>query len=62
MSPKRIENMTTSIASMNRSQLKRHIKCFKGRFKLDFTDDYLDSLSASKLQHILLAAVVTRSC
>ena len=61
MSPKRFESMSNSIVSMKKNQLKRHIKGFKGRFKMDFTESYLDSLSTSKLQHILLAAMVTRS-
>lgn len=61
MSPKRFETMSASIVSMTKSQLKRHIRCFRGRFKLDFTDEYLESLPASKLQHILLAAMVTKS-
>ena len=61
MCPKRFETMSSSIVSMSKSQLKRHIRCFKGRFKLDFTDEYLDSLPTSKLQHILLAAMVTKA-
>jgi hypothetical protein len=48
----------TSIASLGRNELTRRIKNFHGRFKLDFSDDYLDKLSVDRLRHILLAALV----
>jgi hypothetical protein len=57
-SSKNIEHTTTSIAALSRDELKRRIKNFKGRFKLDFTDDYLNNLSVDKLRHILLAALI----
>jgi hypothetical protein len=47
-----------SIAALGRDELKRRIKDFRGRFKLDFSDDYLDSLSLDRLRHILLAALI----
>jgi hypothetical protein len=52
------EQMATSIAVLGRNELKRRIKNFRGRFKLDFTEDYLDSLSVDRLRHILLAALI----
>lgn len=55
------EDMATSVVSMSKSQLKRRLKKFKGRFKLDFTDKYLDSVGAERLKHILLAAMVTNT-
>ncbi len=54
----RFEQTTTSIASLGRNELKRRIKCFRGRFKLDFTEEYLNKLSVDRLRHILLAAVI----
>lgn len=48
----------TSIASLGRNELTRRIKNFRGRFKLDFTEDYLDKLSVDRLRHILLAALI----
>jgi len=57
-SGKNFERTTTSIAALSRGELKRQIKNFKGRFKLDFTDDYLNNLSVDKLRHILLAALI----
>lgn len=51
--------MATSIASLDRETVKNRLKHFKGRFRLDFTDDYLDKLSVDRLRHILLAALIT---
>ena len=58
ISRERFEQTAVSIACLNKGQLKSHIKNFKGRFKLDFTEDYLNKLSADRLRHILLAAHV----
>jgi len=59
MAPKKyFEQTATSIAALDRSELKRRIRNFRGRFKLDFTEDYLDNLSVERLRHILLAALV----
>ncbi|MHC4389097.1 MAG: hypothetical protein ACYSX1_10865 [Planctomycetota bacterium] len=52
------EQTATSIASLGRTELKRRIKNFRGRFKLDFTEDYLNRLSVDRLRHILLAALI----
>jgi hypothetical protein len=53
-----LERQATSIAALGRNELKSRIKNFRGRFKLDFTEDYLNKLSIDKLRHILLAAVI----
>ena len=53
------EQVATSIAALGKEELKRRIKTFKGRFRLDFTDDYLNSLSVDRLRHILLAALIS---
>ncbi|MEN6336242.1 MAG: hypothetical protein ABFE01_18465 [Phycisphaerales bacterium] len=52
------EQLVTSIAALGRDELKRRIKDFRGRFKLDFSDDYLDNISLDRLRHILLAALI----
>ena len=44
--------------ALDRNELKRRIKDFRGRFRLDFTEDYLNSLSVDRLRHILLAALI----
>ena len=52
------ESTATSLASLDRGELERKIKGFRGRFRLDFTDDYLHKLSVERLRHILLAALM----
>jgi hypothetical protein len=52
------EREATSIAALGRHELERRIKNFRGRFKLDFTQDYLNRLSVDRLRHILLAALM----
>ncbi len=54
----RFERAATSIATLPRPELKKRIKNFRGSFKLDFTDDYLDRISLDRLRHILLAALL----
>jgi len=49
---------TASVGVLGRTELTRRIGCFKGKFKLDFTEDYLNSLSVNRLRHILLAALI----
>ncbi|MFA5553624.1 MAG: hypothetical protein WCZ89_00480 [Phycisphaerae bacterium] len=56
VSRKDFEKTATAIASLDRNELTQRIKNFRGRFKLDFTDQYLNSLSTDRLKHILLAA------
>jgi hypothetical protein len=52
------EQTATSIASLGRDELKKRIRGFRGRFKLDFTENYLDTISVERLRHILLAALI----
>lgn len=52
------EQTATSIAALGRTELKSRIKNFRGRFKLDFTEEYLNKLSVDRLRHILLAALI----
>jgi len=59
MTPKQyFEQTATSVAALERPELKKRIRNFKGRFKLDFSDDYLNKLSVDRLRHILLAALI----
>jgi hypothetical protein len=52
------EQASTSIGTLDREELKRRIKNFKGRLRLDFTDDYLENLPIDRLRHVLLAALI----
>ena len=58
-SGKFIERQVNSISALGRKELKKRIKNFPGRFKMDFTDDYLNRISVERLRHILLAALIT---
>lgn len=53
-----IERTVASISGMGKTELKKRIRTFGGRFRLDFTNDYLNSASADRLRHILLAATI----
>ena len=52
------EQTATLIAALSRSELERRIRNFKGRFKLDFSKDYLNNLTVDRLRHVLLAALI----
>ena len=53
------EKMCSKIASMSKREVIRKLINFKGPIKMDYTTDYLESLTADRLRHILLAAEVT---
>ena len=59
-SASRFEKLSSSVVSLSKSQLMKRIRKFKGGFKLDFTDSYLEKLSVDRLRHILLAAMITK--
>ncbi len=54
-----LEQTAISLTALDKGELKRRICNFRGRFKLDFTEDYLNKLSVDRLRHILLAALLT---
>ncbi|MCH7916627.1 MAG: hypothetical protein IIC50_01420 [Planctomycetes bacterium] len=59
MAPDRcLEQSATTVVSMGKSELKKRIRRFNGRFRLDFSDDYLNGVNADRLRHILMAAMI----
>jgi hypothetical protein len=58
VSKKNFEQTATSLTALGKNELKKRIKNFKGRFKLDFSDDYLNKLTVDRLRHVLLAALI----
>jgi len=52
------EQTATSISTLGREDLKKRIRSFRGRFKLDFSEEYLDKVGVDRLRHILLAALI----
>ena len=51
--------MSSSISSLSKPEVKRRLVTLKSRLNLDFTDSYLESIGLDKLRHILFAAMVT---
>ena len=54
----RVEQLVVDIATMSRVDLVGMLRKLNCHFKLDFTDDYLESLSLERLRHVALAAVL----
>ncbi|OHB59401.1 MAG: hypothetical protein A2173_11760 [Planctomycetes bacterium RBG_13_44_8b] len=54
------EQLIRMVASLGRNDVVQKIKSFNGRFRLDFTDEYLKGLSLDRLKHILFAALSTK--
>ena len=61
-SKRQYERTAISIASLGKNEVKKRIRNFKGRFRLDFSDEYLDKLTVDRLRHILLAAMINAKC
>lgn len=53
LSPEEVEMLNHSIQSMDRETIVHHLKSFRSRFPLDFTPDFYQRESISRLRHIL---------
>jgi len=53
-----LENSAAEVGRLDRDELVRRIQTFKGRFKLDFTNDYLNKLPVDRLRHLYFAALI----
>jgi hypothetical protein len=53
-----IEQMARDIATMDRPQLMGLLREMACPFKMDFSDEYLDSVTLERLRHIALAAAL----
>ncbi len=54
-----IEEVCSKVMTMTKSQVKHRILHFDGPLRLDFTEDYLNTLDLDTLRHILMAALIT---
>ena len=61
MSARQLESIATRIAAMDRPQLIESLRGVKCSFDLDFTDEFLRSVSVERLRHILMAAALHES-
>lgn len=50
------EKIVVKLAGLSRAQLQQQLLNMPAKFRMDFTKDYLDSLSKDELRHIVLAA------
>jgi len=50
------EDIASWIASMDRPDLVHTLETLECSFPLDFTEEFLDSVSVERLRHIVLAA------
>jgi len=50
------EELASRIAAADRRSLIRMLKQMQCGFAMDFTDEYLDSISLERLRHIVMAA------
>lgn len=55
-----IDRLARLVSTLGRNEVEKRIKNFRGRFKLDFTDEYLKGLTVDRLRHILFAALATK--
>jgi hypothetical protein len=49
-------NMISEIAALSRDQMVERLLGFPGKFRMDFTADYLSRQTDAQLRHILVAA------
>ena len=54
--PRSAERIAVQLAGLSRAQLKGQLLTMQTRFRMDFSEEFLDSLSKDELRHILLAA------
>ena len=56
MATNRKEVVAEKIQRMDRNRLVRMLRGMQCDFEMDFTDEYLQSVSLDRLKHIILAA------
>lgn len=61
MENKSFEEIAFEVAEMEKGEIIHRITNFRGKFKMDFTEEFLNRLSLDRLRHILLAAFITNT-
>jgi len=54
--PRSAEKIAVKLAGLSWAQLKGQLLTMRTTFRMDFSEEFLDSLSKDELRHILLAA------
>lgn len=53
-----VQRVAVELAGLGREELKPRLLDFPSRTRLDFTPEFLDTLTTEQLRHLLLAAIV----
>lgn len=53
-----IENMMCLLASLDRHRLVQQLHTYPADFPIDFTDEYLATLSTDRLRHLFMAICI----
>jgi len=62
MSPEDLSGLATRLAAMNRAALVRVLRGMDCGFELDFTDEFVQTVSLERLRHIIMAARLHERC
>ena len=58
MTPGQLDATLVRLAQMDRKELIRFIRQIRCSFELDFSDDFLHSMSLERLRHVTVAALL----
>lgn len=61
LQPHQIEELLCVVATMQRATLLEKFQSFRGAFPVDFTPEFLDTLSTERLRHIFVALCIQTS-
>lgn len=61
MDPRTLDKLATDIATMDRLHLISLLRDLPYSFPMDFSDEFLDTISLERLRHIALGASMHRS-
>ena len=50
-----IEELICMVSCLDRLTLTKKFLCFRGRFPVDFTPEFLESLSDDRMRHVFVA-------
>ncbi len=55
LQPHQVEELICVVSTMDRAALVRQFQAYRGSFPLDFTPEFLASVSLDRLRHIFVA-------
>jgi hypothetical protein len=57
MAPIRLDELARRVAGLDRESCKEHLRDLSP-LRLDFTEEYLETLSVDRLRHVVMAAMM----